>query len=114
MTGEENAVLERLLDRMTEDWTLLRAVRKTVLDTQARLRTRIAQALELGATGRGISRRTQIPEANVRRWATSPDTTNDHGVDQGYAPTRTPGDGRQSTDRSELVRTLGPDDAAAS
>lgn len=51
------------------DWRALRAVRATLRDTQARLRSQVTKTLALGASGRGISRRTLIPVATVRRWA---------------------------------------------
>lgn len=69
MSDQEDAVLERLYNLMTTDWTTLQAARRTLRDTQQRLRSQVAQALTLGASGRGISRRTRIPEATVRRWA---------------------------------------------
>lgn len=87
-------MLERLLDLIAEDWTLLQTVRRTLSETQTRLRARVTQALALGVGGRGISRRTNIPEANVRRWAVNAGTD---------------GQGSRRPKASELVRTLGAD-----
>lgn len=69
MTDPEDDVLEGLYRLMKADWKRLQTARRTVRETQDRLRSLIAQALTLGAAKRGIQHRTGIPEANVRRWA---------------------------------------------
>lgn len=61
-------MLERIYTQIVDDWHTLQVVRATLGDTQHRLRAAITQARQLGASGRGISRHTRIPEANVRRW----------------------------------------------
>ena len=72
-------MLERLYDQIVDDWRALQVGRRTLLETQDRLRARVAQARALGASGRGISRRTQVPEANVRRWGRTQSQTPGRG-----------------------------------
>lgn len=62
-------MLERLLDLMSEDWTVLRTARRRVHATRDRRRSRVALALALGASWRAIAHRTGIPVTTVRRWA---------------------------------------------
>lgn len=65
----EDEVLESLYRLIAERWTQLRALRAAASETQAALGSLIVQALARGASGRGITRRTSVPEADVRRWA---------------------------------------------
>lgn len=69
MSDREDEVLEGLYRLIAEDWRQLQALRKAVSETLDRLRSRIAQALALGAGKRHLSRRTKVPEATVRRLA---------------------------------------------
>lgn len=69
-------MLDRLYCLIADDWRVIQEVKLALVETRGRLRARVSQALELGASGRRIARETAIPEANVRRWAkATPDTT---------------------------------------
>jgi hypothetical protein len=67
MSDEEADVLEGLYRLIAEDWRHLQALRKAVGETLDRLRSRIAQALTLGAGRRDLSRKTGVPDTTVRR-----------------------------------------------